>query len=70
MVWGRDGEPDQWTPYFVPEDLKLPEKHGRIFTEPFNIDQSKLSHLVLKGGDASNMDEILIGPTFQSVVGR
>jgi alpha-galactosidase len=70
MVWGKDGEPDQWIPYFVPDDLKLPEKHGRLFTEPFNIDQNKLTRLVLKGGDASNVDEIRIGPTFESVVGR
>ena len=69
MVWGKDGQPDQWIPYFVPDDLKLPEKHGRIFTEPFNIDQNKLSRLVLKGGDASHADEIRIGPTFESVVG-
>ena len=33
MVWGKDGQPDQWIPYFVPDDLKLPEKHGRIFTD-------------------------------------
>ena len=69
MVWGKDGQPDQWIPYFVADDLKLPEKHGRIFTEPFNIDQSKLSRLVLKGGDASHADEIRVGPTFESVVG-
>jgi len=69
MVWGKDGQPDQWIPYFVPDDLKLPEKHGRIFTEPFNIDQDKLTRLVLKGADASNVDEIRIGPTFESVIG-
>ena len=69
MVWGKDGEPDQWIPYFVPDDLKLPKKHGRIFTDPVNIDQSKLSRLVLDGGDASNVDEIRIGPTFESVIG-
>ena len=69
MVWGKDGQPDQWIPYFVPDDLKLPEKPGRVFTEPFNIDQSKLSRLVLKGGDGSNVDEIRVGPTFESVVG-
>ena len=70
MEWGKDGQPDQWIPYFVPEDLKLPEKHGRIFTEPFNIDQSKLGRLLLQGGEASSVDEIRIGPTFESVVGR
>ncbi|MFK7851158.1 MAG: sialate O-acetylesterase [Akkermansiaceae bacterium] len=69
MVWGKDGEPDQWLPYFVPEDLKLPEKPGRVFTEPFNIDQSKLSRLMLEGGEASNVDEIRVGPTFESVTG-
>lgn len=70
MIWGKDGQPDQWIPYFVPKDLKLPEKPGRIFTEPFNIDQSKLSRLVLDGGEASDVDEIRVGPTFESVVGR
>ena len=70
MVWGKDGQPDQWIPYFVPDDLKLPEKHGRIFTEPFDIDQKKLTRLVLKGGDASNLDEIRVGPTFESVIGQ
>lgn len=69
MVWGKGGEPDQWIPYFVPDDLKLPEKHGRVFTEPFNIDQSKLSRLMLDGGEASNVDEIRVGPTYESVVG-
>ncbi len=70
MVWGKDGQPDQWIPYFVDDTLKLPEKHGRIFTEPFNIDQSKLSRLVLRGGDASDVDEIRVGPTFESVTGQ
>jgi hypothetical protein len=69
MVWGKDGEPDQWIPYFVPDDLKLPEKHGRIFSEPLNIDQSKFSRLILDGGDSSNVDEIRIGPSFESVIG-
>jgi hypothetical protein len=69
MVWGKDGQPDQWIPYFVPDDLKLPEKHGRIFTEPFDIDQSQLSRLVLAGGDGSSVDEIRVGPTFESVIG-
>ena len=36
MVWGKDGAADQWIPYFVEDDLKLPETHGRIFTEPFD----------------------------------
>jgi hypothetical protein len=69
MVWGKDEEPDQWIPYFLPEDLKLPEKHGRVFTEPFNIDQSKLSRLMLEGGESSYVDEIRVGPTFESVIG-
>lgn len=70
MVWGKDGQSDQWIPYFVPDDLKLPDKHGRIFTEPFNIDQSQLSRLVLTGGDGSNVDEIRLGPSFESVIGQ
>jgi len=70
MVWGKDGASDQWIPYFVREDLKLPKKPGRLFTEPFNIDQSKLSRLVLKGDRPSNADEIRVGPTFESVIGQ
>lgn len=69
ITWGRDGEPDQLLPYHVQKDLKLPEKPGRVFTEPFDIDQSKLGRLVLEGGTASDVDEIRIGPSFESVVG-
>ena len=56
-------------PYHVQKDLKLPEKHGRVFEEPFDIDQSKLSRLVLEGGPTSDVDEIRVGPSFESVVG-
>lgn len=70
MVWGKDGQPDQWLPYFVGNDLKLPEKHGRTFKDPINIDQSKLSRLVLQGGDNAPLDEIRVGPTFESVIGQ
>jgi hypothetical protein len=69
MIWGKDGAPDQWIPYFVPDTLELPEKHGRIFKDPINIDQSKLSRLVLQGAEGSPLDEIRVGPTFESVVG-
>jgi hypothetical protein len=34
---------------------------------PFNIDQAKLSRLVLSG--EGQFDEIRLGPTFESVVG-
>ncbi|MGB1130953.1 MAG: hypothetical protein ACPG4K_12950, partial [Haloferula sp.] len=70
ITWGENGEPDQLLPYHVQQDLKLPEKPGRVFTEPFDIDQSKLSRLVLEGGSMSDVDEIRIGPSFDSVVGR
>lgn len=69
ITWGKDGAPDQMLPYHVGQDLKLPEQHGRVFTEPFDIDQSKLSRLVLQGGKESDVDEIRIGATFESVVG-
>ena len=68
MVWGANGGPDQFLPYHVQRDLKLPEKIGRTL-DPFNIDQSKLSRLVLKGGRASDVDEIRVGPTYDSVLG-
>ena len=63
------GVPDQLVPYHVQKDLKLPEKPGRVFTEPFDIDQSKLSRLVLEGGATSDVDEIRVGSAFESVVG-
>ncbi len=66
---GKDGNPDQLLTYHVQKDLKLPEKPGRVFTEPFDIDQSKLSRLVLEGGATSDVDEIRVGPSFESVVG-
>jgi hypothetical protein len=69
ITWGKDGEPDQLLPYQVQQDLKLPEKPGRVFEEPFNIEESKLARLVLEGGAASDVDEIRVGPSFESVVG-
>jgi hypothetical protein len=69
ITWGKDGEPDELLPYHVEKDLKLPEKPGRVFTEPFDIDQSKLSRLVLEGGATSDVDEIRVGPSFESVLG-
>ena len=69
ITWGKDGKPDQLLPYHVKQDLKLPERHGRVLTEPFDIDQSKLSRLVLQGGGASDVDEIRVGPTVESVIG-
>lgn len=69
ITWGKNGEPDEMLPYHIEQDLKLPEKPGRVFTEPFDIDQSKLSRLVLQGGEVSDIDEIRIGPSFESVVG-
>jgi hypothetical protein len=68
MVWGANGEPDQFLTYHLQRDLKLPEKIGRTL-KPFNIDQSKLGRLVFKGGRASDVDEIRVGPTFESVIG-
>ncbi len=70
IIWGKDGQPDQLLPYHLMEDLKLPEKPGRMFTEPVDIDQSKLSRLVIEGGKDSDVDEIRVGATFESVIGR
>jgi len=69
MEWGKDGEPDQWKPYFVGDGLNLPAKHGRTF-KSFNIDQKQLSRLVLRGREASTLDEIRIGPSYESVIGQ
>ncbi len=68
MVWGANGELDQFLPYNMERDMKLPEKTGRTLA-PFNMDQSKLSRLVFKGGRGSDVDEIRVGPTFESVIG-
>ncbi|MDX1565112.1 MAG: hypothetical protein R3236_06885, partial [Phycisphaeraceae bacterium] len=66
IIWGKDGKEDSFVPFHVGPDLKLPEKEGRHFGS-FNIDQSKLSRLVLSG--EGQFDEIRVGPTFESVVG-
>jgi hypothetical protein len=66
IVWGTDGEDDRFVPFQVGPDLKLPETEGRA-SAPFNIDQTKLSRLVLSG--EGQFDEIRVGPTFASVVG-
>jgi hypothetical protein len=67
IIWGKDGENDSFVPFpNIGPDLKLPEKEGRDFG-PFNIDQSKLSRLVLSG--EGQFDEIRVGATYESVVG-
>jgi lysophospholipase L1-like esterase len=66
ITWGKDGQSDTFVPFQVGPDLKLPEKEGR-HAEPFNIDQTKLSRLVL--GGEGQFDEIRVGPTFESVIG-
>jgi hypothetical protein len=69
ITWGKDGENDLYVPYMPGFDLKQPEKHGRSHSRinPFNIDQSKLSLLVIQ--QQGNLDEIRVGPTYESVVG-
>ncbi|MFK7909583.1 MAG: sialate O-acetylesterase [Akkermansiaceae bacterium] len=68
ITWGKNGEGDSIVPFpNVGPDLKLPEKEGRHFKPAGNIDQTKLSRLVLSG--EGQFDEIRIGPTFESVVG-
>jgi len=66
IIWGKGGENDSFVPFHVGPDLKLPEKEGRA-SVPFNIEQRKLSRLVLSG--EGQFDEIRVGPTFESVVG-
>lgn len=66
ITWGKDGKDDSFVPFHVGPDLKLPDKPGRPFGS-FNIDQSKLSRLVLSG--EGQFDEIRVGPTYESVVG-
>jgi hypothetical protein len=66
IIWGKDGANDSFVPFQVGPDLKLPEKEGRA-SVPFNIDQTRLSRLVLSG--EGQFDEIRVGATFESVVG-
>jgi len=66
IVWGKNGENDSFVPYRPIHDLKQPEEHGRP-SAPFNIDQTKLSLLVLQG--EGQFDEIRVGPTYESVIG-
>ena len=66
ITWGKDGENDTFVPYTPGFDLKQPEKHGRA-AKPFNIDQTKISLLVIK--QEGTLDEIRVGPTYESVVG-
>ena len=66
IVWGKDGDNDSFVPYTPGHDLKQPEKYGRP-SAPFNIDQTRLSLLVLKG--EGQFDEIRVGPTYESVIG-
>lgn len=66
IVWGKDGADDTFVPWMPGRDLKQPEKHGRA-SAPFNIDQTKLSLLVLQG--EGQFDEIRVGPTYESVIG-
>ena len=66
LTWGKNGENDSFVPFHVGPNLELPEKEGR-HSVPFDIDQTKLSRLVLSG--EGQFDEIRVGPTFESVVG-
>lgn len=66
IVWGSNGEDDTFVPYTPGHDLQMPAKPGRP-AAPFNLDQSKLNRLVLKG--EGQFDEIRVGPSYESVVG-
>jgi hypothetical protein len=68
ITWGKDGADDSFVPFpDIGPDLKLPEKEGRHFKPGFNIDQTKLSRLVI--GGVGQFDEIRVGPTYESVIG-
>lgn len=68
ITWGKDGADDSFVPFpDIGPDLKLPGKEGRHFKPGFNIDQSKLSRLVI--GGVGQFDEIRVGPTYESVIG-
>lgn len=75
FVWGKDGENDQFSPMKPEHDLKQPEatvgkRYPYLRPPPdFNIDQSKLKRLVFQKGGNNTIDEIRVGPTFESVVG-
>jgi len=75
FVWGKDGEDDRFFPMIPKKDLKEPLRNiggKRPYLrepKPFNIDQAKLSILVLQDGRYCSTDEIRVGPTFESVVG-
>jgi hypothetical protein len=67
IIWGKDGENDRFEPFQVGLDLRLPEQEGRRFKPPSNIDQTKLSRMVI--GGVGQFDEIRVGPTDESVIG-
>lgn len=75
FVWGKDGENDKFYPMTPKDDLKKPEENvtGKYRYQrepaPFNIDQSKLKRLVFQNGGNNTIDEIRVGPTYESVVG-
>ncbi len=75
IVWGRDGENDNFYPMWPDQDLKQPTENltgkYRFLREPeaFNIDQTRLNRLVLQQGGENCFDEIRVGPTYESVIG-
>ena len=75
FVWGKDGENDRFYPMMPGKDLKEPAANiggKRPYLrepKPFNIDQTKLSRLVLQDGRTCSIDEIRVGPTYESVIG-
>jgi len=75
FVWGKDGENDRFYPMMPGKDLKAPAANiggKRPYLrepKPFNIDQTKLNRLVLQDGRNCSLDEIRVGPTYESVVG-
>jgi alpha-galactosidase len=68
LTWGKDGEDDSFLPYWVPPELTLPEGNARP-AYPYQIDQTQISRLVVEGSEDSYIDEIRVGPTFESVIG-
>lgn len=75
IVWGKDGENDNFYPMWPEQNLKQPKENTkgkyRFLREPgaFNINQTRLTRLVLQQGGENSCDEIRVGPTYESVVG-
>ena len=75
FAWGKDGKNDNFYPMWPEQTLKQATRNTkgkyRFLREPeaFNIDQTRLTRLVIQQGGKNCFDEIRVGPTYESVVG-